>query len=142
MSHPYDVIYHRIGIWWTTRTHKMNIVVFSQTMRNSWKRHINFSCAVGYHKVGIPWKSSHSLWELWLSILQVSPISLVLLNFSIPTKVNGKTMHFSNDKAYHKMGIWWKTTFFGKSMGTDYPGSIIDGFCCIFLCYGKLIGTP
>ena len=56
----------------------------------------------------------------------------------------GKTMHFQWGRRYHRMGIWRKKVpVLWRKYGYQFPRlSQFDGFCCIFQCYGKLMGKP
>ena len=56
----------------------------------------------------------------------------------------GKAMHFPWGRRYCRMEIWWKKVpILRGKCGYQFPRlTQIDGLCCIFQCYGKLMGKP
>ena len=55
--------------------------------------------------------------------------------------LNGKATHFPWGKGYHRTRIWWKKVL-SEEYGYHFPRlSQFDGLCCIFQCYGKLMGN-
>ena len=51
-----------------------------------------------------------------------------------------KHMKFSYEEEYHRMGIQWKKHPYYGTLFLELP--LFDGFCCLFPCYGKLMGKP
>ena len=77
--------------------------------------------------------------KVWLPISQVLSIRWVLLHF--PVLLMEKPMHFPYDEVYHRMGIRWeKSTHTMGKVWLPISQVFPDGFCYIFLYYGKLMG--
>ena len=75
-------------------------------------------------------KRTYNLKEVWVITQDLRWI------FPCYEKWMGKPMHFWRDVEYHKAGIWWKKS--SLLLKKVWVSVSQGGFCCIFLCYGKL----
>ena len=67
-----------------------------------------------------------------------------LLYFFMLPDIDGRPMHFPYDKAYHRVGIWWKKSTHTLEklwvpLSQAFP---IRWVVCLFQCYGILMGRP
>ena len=153
-------IYHRIGIWWK----KVRILrgkygyqfprlsqfdgfrCIFQCYGNLMGKPKHFPCDEVYYKMGI-WlkKCTHTIGKVWVLISQVVLIRWVLLDFFVLWEIDGKTHAFPIMMKYtigwesdgKKVPKLWKKYDYQFLMFSPYYG-----FCCIFPCYGKLVGKP
>ena len=95
----------------------------------------------------IGWESDGKtiLWEKYeYHFPRFSPYSGLCCIFPCYGKLMGKPMHFPYTELYQRIGIRWEKApiLWGKyeyQFPMFFPYS---EFCCIFTCYGKLMGKP
>ena len=125
--------------------HTMGFVAFSRTMENWWEN----PCISHMMKYTIGWESDGKkvpiLWEKSdYQFPRFSPYDGFCCIFPYYGKLMEKPMHFPYDEVYQRMGIRWEksTHTMVKVWLQIFQVFPYDGFCCIFPCYGKLIGKP
>ena len=98
-------------------------------------------CGRVYHKIGIWWKkSTHTSGKKWLPISQALPIRWISLHFRMlwnPYISHIIKYTIGCESTGKKAPILWEKYEY------QFPGfSPYDGFCWIFLYYGRLMGKP
>ena len=124
--------------------HTIGFVAFSRIVENWWEN----PCISHMMKYTKRWESDGEkvpiLGEKFdYQFPKFSPYDGFCCIFLYYRKLMGKPMHFPYNQVHHRMGTGWgkKVPTLWEKYDYQFPGFFpYDGFCCIFPCYGKLMG--